>query len=414
MNRYPNLLALALGACLALPVAAQSRSSSAEVERGQAAEEQRAAELERRQAELQRELSHAQQELRRNAERVATLARELSSEEVGRAMQLSTFGRPVIGVVLREDPSAGVGLAAVTPDGPADRAGLKSGDRLITIDGQPVGRGDPGERLARARDLIGRPQAGQALRLGIERDGRTQEYAVTAERLPGFEQLIAPDADELMRRLQPLVSPEFVYEVGQLTPFAGCAPDDTDCDRSDLLDVLRWRGLRMARLDADLGRYFGTERGVLLLAVDPEQLKPLRGGDVLLEVDGKPVADPGEVMRELRNREVGEPVDLLVRREGRNQPMQIAAPRLSRLPRIPLPPAPPAPPAPALPGLPPLPPAPPSPAVPPTPGVAPAPPAPPPPSAPPRPSAMPTPEAAPAPPAPPAPPARRGVLESVL
>lgn len=365
MNRCLTLTTLALGLGFAMPALAQTSPAPD------------ATEL--RQDEMRRELSRAQQELQRNAERVAALARELSGDEVERALALSTFGRPVIGVVLREDPKSGVVLAAVTPDGPADRAGLRSGDRLVAIDDEPIGRGDPGERLARARALIGRPDSGQSLRLGIERGGRTQEFSVTAERMPGFERLIAPDADELMRRLQPLVNPEFVYEIGQLAPFAGCPPQDPGCDRTELLDVLRWRGLRMARLDADLGRYFGTERGVLVLAVDPEELKPLRGGDVLLEVDGHPVTDPGEVMRELRDKPVGEPVDLLVRREGRNQTVQIAAPRLSRLPRIPLPPAPPAPPAPPKLGTPPAPPA--------APGVA---------------------------PAPPAPPERRGVLRSVL
>jgi hypothetical protein len=389
MNIISKLLAAIVGLALTLPLAAQglgtrdSRDPRQEAERAEHRDRER-----QRQARL--ELLQAQRELRRSAERVATLARETAGDEVERALQLSTFGRPVIGVVLREDPQAGVQLAAVTPDGPADRAGLKSGDRVLAIDGQPIGRGDPGERLSRARELVGRPAEGQTLALEIERNAQRLGISVVAERTPGFERLIAPDADELMRRLQPLLSPEFRFSIGELTPFAACPPQDADCDPSALLDVLRWRGLRMARLDADLGRYFGTERGVLLLAVDPDALKPLRAGDVLLEVDGQAVTDPGEVMRALHDKPVGKTIALLVRRDGRNQPMQIAAPRLSRLPSTPLPPAPPAAPAP------------------PTPPIPASHAAPPPPPAPAN-TAPPTPA-----PAPPLPPARTGILQSVL
>jgi hypothetical protein len=197
----------------------------------------------------------------------------------------------------------------------------------------------------------------------------------------------------------------------------------TPCAQPLLLEAFRWNGLNLASLDAQLGRYFGTDKGVLVLSPGP-QLSGLQAGDVILSVDGKPVATPREAMDALRARKEGEKASLSLLRDHHDTSAQVTVPKAMPLPIPPAPPAPPAPPPPPGVGAMPAPPAPPAaPDAPDAPsaierrhvvviddngkraewdddGSAPPPPAPP---APPAVGDMPTPPAPPAPPVPPPP-----------
>jgi hypothetical protein len=298
-------------------------------------------------------LRQAQEDLRAAATRVAELHRLHPEQQARIRSAIAAFGRPMLGVVLQDDPQAGVRLAAITPDSPAEHAGLRSGDRLLAVDGRAISAASPSERLLDARRAIGRPVDGQEMRLDIERDGKRSSHSVTARALPGFSAGIAPSIEQLLEQLPPLIHPGFEFAIGMVAPFSACPPAEPDCQLT--IAALRWRGLRMARVEPELGRYFGVESGVLVLAVDRDQLAPLRPGDVLLEVDGIAVHDPDAVMRALQGRAVGEPVPLTVQREHRAQPLEIAAPAFSRLPAPPAPPRPPAPPQPPRPAPAPLP-----------------------------------------------------------
>jgi hypothetical protein len=55
--------------------------------------------------------------------------------------------------------------------------------------------------------------------------------------------------------------------------------------------------LQLAPLNPDLGRYFGTDDGVLVISVPARSGLPLRGGDVVLRVDGREPESPGHLLR---------------------------------------------------------------------------------------------------------------------
>ena len=88
-------------------------------------------------------------------------------------------------------------IAAVTPDGPAEEAGLRPGDKVETLDGQPV----QSLSLAEVNDLLLGAE-GSALIVGIQgRDGRLRE--VELERVAEPPQSVFPrwDASSLVIRI---------------------------------------------------------------------------------------------------------------------------------------------------------------------------------------------------------------------
>lgn len=78
---------------------------------------------------------------------------------------------------IKEDPEA-FRVVLVNPDGPADQAGLRKGDRIIAVDGVPaslLGEGDLALALAR--------QPGSLVSIRYERAGRAMETVVTTREI---------------------------------------------------------------------------------------------------------------------------------------------------------------------------------------------------------------------------------------
>ena len=124
-----------------------------------------------------------------------------------------------------------------------------------------------------------------------------------------------------------------------------------------------------ASLNADLGNYFGTDKGVLVLSTD-DTLKALKPGDVVQQVAGQSVERPEDALRLLRDQPTGSEVKIQVLRQHKPVTLSMKAPEwkgifVPRPPTAPLPPAPPAPPTPPSARVPPPPPAPPAPPAPP-------------------------------------------------
>jgi serine protease Do len=99
-----------------------------------------------------------------------------------------------LGVVVRPTPPemvpAGTGakgalVVAVDPDGPAAKAGVRAGDILVAIQGRPI---DDSNRLPR---LVASLKPGSTAELKILRDGQVKTLAVTVEKMPDPERLVA-------------------------------------------------------------------------------------------------------------------------------------------------------------------------------------------------------------------------------
>ena len=165
------------------------------------------------------------------------------------------------------DSARGALVTQVEKDSPAERAGLRSGDVILELDGTAV---------ARSAELPPRVAAmtpGSEARLKVWRDGKTVDLAVEVGRLE---------------------SPSL----------AGASPGDADQARL---------GLALRPLTDDERRRSGIEEGLLVLEADgPASRAGIRPGDVVLALNGRAVDDVAELKRLLDG--AGKHVALLVQR----------------------------------------------------------------------------------------------------
>jgi regulator of sigma E protease len=87
-----------------------------------------------------------------------------------------------LGLVMKMGP-----ISAVQNESPAAEAGIRRGDKIVKLDGEPVG--DPVTLPARLRQL-----AGKTIRLTIERNGEQTEIEVPSRSADWFEQSFAPNS----------------------------------------------------------------------------------------------------------------------------------------------------------------------------------------------------------------------------
>lgn len=92
------------------------------------------------------------------------------------------------------------GVAAIAPDSPAERAGLQTGDLLISVNGIPFTRGEPGmpaafeglaANIARLDDALA---AGQA-RLVVRRDGFERGFTISPVRACAYLFQVDPSTE---------------------------------------------------------------------------------------------------------------------------------------------------------------------------------------------------------------------------
>jgi S1-C subfamily serine protease len=77
--------------------------------------------------------------------------------------------------------------------------------------------------------------------------------------------------------------------------------------------------LELAPLNPDLGRYFGATEGILVISIPKDSHLNLKGGDVVLAVDGRKPAGPSHLLRILRSYERGETFKLDILRNGKRE-----------------------------------------------------------------------------------------------
>jgi membrane-associated protease RseP (regulator of RpoE activity) len=219
-----------------------------------------------------------------------------------------------IGVVVNTGADAGsdkygARIEAVSPGGPAEKAGLKAGDIITKFNGTslggliPVDQEDsgPGLKLVDlARDL----DPGDTVKVEYRRGTDNKTATLVARDLGGYAWSGSP-------RTSIEVRPKI--EMGDIAPLAGLAEGRgfSFCFGD------AWCSLELVRLNADLGEYFGTKEGILVVKAPADSTLPLKSGDVILSIGGRQPGSPAHAMRILRSYETGETVSIDIMRHQR-------------------------------------------------------------------------------------------------
>lgn len=227
-----------------------------------------------------------------------------------RPLRVFNFGenRGRIGVVVNtaadaETDRIGARIEAVTPGGPAEKAGLKAGDiiarfggtSLAGVEAEDRDESGPGMRLIRLARAL---DPGDTVQVEYRRGSDTKKATLVAEDLGlSWERIEIPEGDLLV---QPEIRmpriPGFSFSFGEA-----------------------WGDLDLVTLNPDLGEYFGAREGVLVIRAPADTTLPLKGGDVILAIGGRKPTSPSHAMRILRSYEEGEMVSLDIIRKQKRQ-----------------------------------------------------------------------------------------------
>jgi len=196
----------------------------------------------------------------------------------------------------------GARIEGITPGGPAEKAGLKAGDVVTRFNGTALAGAasdddqdsGPGMKLI---ELARQLEPGDTAQVDYRRGTDTRKATLVAEDLGarGFAEM--PD---MGRALEERLMPEMGMAPGNAFEFAFGSP---------------WGGIELVKLNPDLGDYFGTREGVLVVSAPEDSALALKGGDVITAIGGRKPTSPMQAMRILRSYDPGETVTIDVLRK---------------------------------------------------------------------------------------------------
>ncbi len=236
-------------------------------------------------AKLEEQLDAARKQLDAAARQVAELTARLSRPVIESFTDWDMdgmHGRAIIGAQLEATAGGqGARVREVSPGGPAAEAGIRAGDVIVAVNGSEVKGENPARQVMRLMRPV-KPDSKVSVR--VLRDGSARDFTVVARAAPGY----------------------FFAE------FPDFSPELLPGPRGPLLLHGSVMDMELATLTPQLGRYFGSDKGVLVVRAPADGALKLEDGDVILAIDGRQPESGSHATRILASYQPGEKLTLRI------------------------------------------------------------------------------------------------------
>jgi S1-C subfamily serine protease len=210
-------------------------------------------------------------------------------------------------------------INSVSPNGPADHAGIRSGDIIVMLNDESLlddehvvtaedGSSLPGLRLIA---LASKLDPDDTINVELRRGDHTKRLSLVTESWPTLvREWTTPEGAWGVKFGEDSLVVDFEKAMPRVrTRVLG--PGGNFFFSDPLFE------LELAPMNAELGSYFGTSSGVLVISVPEGSGLGLKGGDVVLAVDGRTTDNPSHLHRILRSYQSNEGFELSIMRDQR-------------------------------------------------------------------------------------------------
>lgn len=299
---------------IALPVAAVLLLA------GQAAaqtkEEERLRAIEAQELEVEERLRMAEERMAAAAREIAEITEERLLSRVARIEErIVMANKPRLGVTIettdKPGPVEGVKILGVSPGSAAADVGLRPGDVLTSVNDEALNAGSCREANSRLLDFLKGVEEGDVLTVEYLRDGKVGSVEIEPRIVESRAFVWRGDGD-VVRVPRPPIAPAAVE--GLKLEFA------YPWHHSGLGDM------ELVELNEGLGRYFGTDKGLLVVRAPKSDAFDIRDGDVIQDIDGRQPKDTRHAMRILGSYSSGEKLKLGIMRDKRRVTVDVEIP----------------------------------------------------------------------------------------
>ena len=305
MNKWKVILPAAALLLLAGQAVAQSDEK-----------EERLRELEAREVEVEERLRAAEARMAEAAREIAEITKERLPRMVEIEKRFAWASKPRLGVTIEtvdeEGPVAGVKILGVSPGSAAAEAGLRPGDILTSINDDALSADSCKESNMRLLDFMKGVEEGDVLKVEYLRDGKVGSVEVEPQ-IASENAFVWAGEPPVHVEVAPMpVAPEVVERFNMKfgMPWAGTGLGD----------------LELVELNEGLGRYFGTDKGLLVVKAPKSDAYELRDGDVIQSIDGREPKDVRHAMRILSSYQAGEKLKLGIMRDKKKVMIDVEIP----------------------------------------------------------------------------------------
>ena len=242
---------------------------------------------------------------------IATVLMGMAALAIAFAPQVDGQSRPSYGSWLLAGPGSQIGASVrdleatevrdgggvyvedVTPDSPAEKAGIRRADIVTKFDGENV------RSVRQFTRLVQETPPGRVVSATVVRDGKSTDLKVTPE---GGRGRFSVDGDrisaDINERLRERFDQDFRDRLNRV-PFNF----DFGFDFPGVFGAGRL-GVSVNELTPQLATYFGAKDGMLVTSVQndsPASRAGIKAGDIITAINGQNIASFSDIMRSIRS-----------------------------------------------------------------------------------------------------------------